>query len=1446
MLFRTKLLVGNKLLRPDKKIKQALSLCMKTARKKPFRAFNQLKSFSELSRRKGILNELASEKMKNFLESLLKKIFTDLCNRFQSMNEVIITAVNNIANRLKVKPKSAIQKWHRTVESLKNNENHSKISGCSRMSRFVKTFFTRMKKFGFDSILQYINTLNNTRLHFRSFHKLLTLIPRATLTTWRQKARHLTNILKLNRIRGQQLNGFFSRLLKHQFLSHYQKSKAFHSLVSRFKSYLRNLNIFLNRKLKQNLVVWFKFTDKCRRKQLLQYLRSQKLRSALEKPFRKTLKDANQRIIGQGVKAHGALMKLVQKAKKKPKPAFEKWRDFVKDYGKKGLLIRLTGQRLNEIMIKVFKNRGKPIFNAMCPSKGKIRSAINTVINNLTNKPKQVIKRWKAAIQYIREKALIDFFRGEKLATFAERVVQRTRNDMFGRVSEKKLASWMVYLNLRWVQKVLQQKPRNAFKKWKDVIEDQKRKNLLKSIKSHRIVQLLGKASRKKLRDYIQRILGEGDKVKGAIKTVVSAMKTKTKEAFNSWEKYSNHLSKQTMFKHLQLQKFGKISYRLTLRTMRDTVKRLLEEEDKVKLAINTVVVNLQVRPRQVIKKWKQKIHLWREKILIKDVQSEKLHRTLQEILKRTLRKSFYRISSVQNNSVIAGVNLKYLNKILVKRPKSAFDFWKDFLNTLKQKQLRDLFIQEKLRNSLGKVPRRGFKASFQRIIGEGSRVRGALKAIYMKISRWPQTAFSQWKKLLDDRSKLEMFTELRSRKLATALNKITARTKQQLLSPIIGKQNPAKKMINDLLGSLKSKMMQSFGKMRENVQRNKVNDLIQHSTAKRLQETLAALVKKRTGKMFDGLRHLVSHGVLKVEKMMKIAEMMERFRQGTALAHWRVVSHKDKWQGRVTQARAMAMKASLTSAVRKTRSSSVKTIARLEKVLKNTFNRGENSTRILKKAMNEKWKKVTFFNPNSRALRRFKAIHLLSTLCKAHTSKTLTRLTKPGVIFRAISKLVTCQQFHQKKAFQSFQENKRKKHIIDKIQAIFKVYKVLKPKPKMMLKGRFEYWKNMEELRIYRLKKKCIMKWIYMSSINYQNSFWKLKYVWNRSYKYFDPKHSLMYRKLSKIAGNYQTRLKQYAHFKLVMYYKTMPYPVRRLSQRETPLTPINMKRKSEHRALAFISRPENIAALSRAHTPVGYRQAFSRAFTPTGFREKTPELYEGAERGGLVEGKMEGEGQGEEKFEWRGYGGNDTPSPSGQFRKGWRGRFDSEDEVTGNFGCGKDNRTGFVSHFSQKGHAREIVRDEGEFEIDQIVERKGFAGIQNYGNYGETRKWGAPVERAEILDSSGKLGKGVSKKGLRTSGNAGLASSGEFLDEEVEYPLDHPQVKKYSVMAKSSPSNQNQNYGSGIESEELIETSFIPLKKSSVKPISPFSKKSPKQFPPDRVVERIEYNFD
>lgn len=1211
VVFKHKLNIVNRILRPDKKIKQAISVCTMGFRKKPQIAFNKLKSFTEFSRRKDILSELTGERLKKCMDSLIKKQVSRVLGKIQGFNEVVSSALTKISTHLKTKPKVAIQKWHKNIENLKRAKFSNHFIGLQHFSSLIKNLSNKNKRLALKEIHQYSTSIANINKNFRHLQKLFTIKPKGVLKDWLSAAKHKTSQIKFNILRGRQLTSHLKRLILHKFKNDHKTCQQFKIFHHKFTSAIRSLKILIYSKLKKRLSSWKQNTEGLKREKLVNYLKCQKLKQSLERLSRKSLRDATQRIIGEGDKAKGALRRLIQKVQKKPKKAFDKWRNYLSDLSKRNLIHKLRGQKLKENMLRIGKRPIIGILKNLVMDKNKIKGAINTVINNLASKPKQVIKKWKSAVQYIRERALIDFFRGEKLSTFAEKLVQRTRNDTFGRVTGKNSNPQMVYLNFRWVQKVFQQKPRKAFNKWKDYIEDLRRQKLLSNIKSHKLMVLLGKASRKKLRDYIQRVLGEGDKVKGAIKTVVSAIRTKTKEAYNTWLKFNDNISKQKILRKLKIQKFLEAFRRIMIRTMRNSIKRLTEDEDKVKIAVNTVVISLQVRPRQVIKKWKQNIHIIREKFLMKDVQSEKMRHSLENICRRTVRKALHRITSVKSNSIIAGINLKWINSFLQRRPKRAFDIWKNFIKALLTKALNNEINSQKLKNLLEKVAKRTYRSVIQRILGEGNRVKGALKHIYLKISRLPQTSFVEWKKVVVERQKRLMINELRSAKLLRTLNRIVLRTSKGVLLRVLATKAAVKEMIMNLLNSFKAKKMQAFARMKQNMERKKLCSVKEYLNGKKLQDTLQKLIKKNSGGLIDRLKNITrTSGHQKIERLLKAGLSQKASQKSSAFNNWKEKVNQNRFNSKLAQARAKLMSQCLSSLVKSQKQNIIKSLIKTQKVLKNTFNRAESLYKSSQRSIVESWKKSTFYQNGQKLLNRYKAAQILAKIVKSRTTSAYSRLTGQGVIKKVLEKLVSSQYSKLKEAISALSENVRKKFVIDKVLGTFKLYKVMKPKPKIMLKGRFEYWKNLEELRIYRLKKKVIMKWIYMSSINYQNSFWKLKYVWNMNFKYFDPRHSLMYRKLCKISSNYQTRLKQYAHFKLVMYYKTMPYPIRRLASREmSPLPPVNMKRNSEYRALAFLGKPENIAAISQAHTPKGYRKAFSRAHSPVGFREYSPE---------------------------------------------------------------------------------------------------------------------------------------------------------------------------------------------------------------------------------------------
>ena len=83
-----------------------------------------------------------------------------------------------------------------------------------------------------------------------------------------------------------------------------------------------------------------------------------------------------------------------------------------------------------------------------------------------------------------------------------------------------------------------------------------------------------------------------------------------------------------------------------------------------------------------------------------------------------------------------------------------------------------------------------------------------------------------------------------------------------------------------------------------------------------------------------------------------------------------------------------------------------------------------------------------------------------------------------------------------EKIAFIAFKERIQKISLIKKVSSSCVMLKILRSKAQIMIRGRFIYWKNLEAIRRFRIKKKVIMKMIQLSSINFENAYWKMKFL--------------------------------------------------------------------------------------------------------------------------------------------------------------------------------------------------------------------------------------------------------------------------------------------------------------------------------------------------------------
>ena len=138
-------------------------------------------------------------------------------------------------------------------------------------------------------------------------------------------------------------------------------------------------------------------------------------------------------------------------------------------------------------------------------------------------------------------------------------------------------------------------------------------------------------------------------------------------------------------------------------------------------------------------------------------------------------------LREAQNNIVLyknkVGGALKDLDQLVKKMQRNAFSNWDRYVQSVKQGQLLDNIRANKLEKKLKNIPLRTSKDTVNRIVGEGDKIAGALKALESKIKNIPRQALSLWKKYNQDAKTGKILDNLRAQKLKDHLQKIVMRT---------------------------------------------------------------------------------------------------------------------------------------------------------------------------------------------------------------------------------------------------------------------------------------------------------------------------------------------------------------------------------------------------------------------------------------------------------------------------------------------------------------------------------------------------------------------------------------------------------------------------------------------------------------------------------------------
>ena len=119
--------------------------------------------------------------------------------------------------------------------------------------------------------------------------------------------------------------------------------------------------------------------------------------------------------------------------------------------------------------------------------------------------------------------------RSHKLKNSLERLTRRSLRDTAQRISGD---GDIIKARLRGVIKKLNDLPKDALKTWKAYVLSCHNKKLLDNLRSQKLFLALFKIPKSTLRGVCERLLGEGNLVKGAIRRIQLSIQKKPKAAF--------------------------------------------------------------------------------------------------------------------------------------------------------------------------------------------------------------------------------------------------------------------------------------------------------------------------------------------------------------------------------------------------------------------------------------------------------------------------------------------------------------------------------------------------------------------------------------------------------------------------------------------------------------------------------------------------------------------------------------------------------------------------------------------------------------------------------------------------------------------------------------------------------------------------------------------------
>ena len=251
---------------------------------------------------------------------------------------------------------------------------------------------------------------------------------------------------------------------------------------------------------------------------------------------------------------------------------------------------------------------------------------------------------------------------------------------------------------LKNLENTLKKVPRDAMNQWKQFNENAKRGAILDNLKAEKLKSTMARIPLRTIKDAEDRIMGQGDKVKGMIKNLENTLKKIPRDALSKWKQFNEDAKKGAILDAMRAKDLKFALDKIPLRTTKDAVERIIGQGDKIKGMLKNLENQLKKIPRDAIRQWKDFNDKAKTGAILDAARAKELKFKLEKIPLRTTKDAVERI--IGQGDKVKGM-LKNLENKLKKIPRDAIRQWKDFNDKAKVGAILDAAKAKELKFKL-------------------------------------------------------------------------------------------------------------------------------------------------------------------------------------------------------------------------------------------------------------------------------------------------------------------------------------------------------------------------------------------------------------------------------------------------------------------------------------------------------------------------------------------------------------------------------------------------------------------------------------------------------------------------------------------------------------------------------------------------------------------------